>query len=91
VFSSQPNELSMHDPSSQTHDSTARLVVIDLLGQARGRRRPTLYRHLNDHDRETINAAIGGLVRAGVLTASGDRLIATPALACLESLDLIAI
>ncbi len=81
----------MHEPSSQTRDTAARLVVIDLLGQARGRRRPTLYRHLRNHDQETINEAIAGLVRDGVLTASGDRLMATPALACLESLHLIAI
>jgi len=81
----------MHEPSSQTRDTAARLVVIDLLGQARGRRRPTLYRHLRDHDRETINAAIAGLARAGVLTASGDRVLATPALACLESLGLIGV
>jgi hypothetical protein len=77
--------------SSQTRDTAARLVVIDLLGQARGRRRPTLYRHLRHHDRATINAAIKELVEDGVLTASGDRLMATPALACLEALDLIAI
>jgi|GEM_PF-6632290 hypothetical protein len=81
----------MNEPSSQTRDTAARLVVIDLLGQTRGRRRPTLYRHLRDHDRETINDAIARLVRDGVLTASGDRLMATPALACLESLQLIAI
>jgi hypothetical protein len=81
----------MHEPSSQTRDTAARLVVIDLLGQTRGRRRPTLYRHLRGHDRDTINDAIARLVRDGVLTASGDLLVATPALACLESLQLIAI
>ncbi|HEV3036133.1 MAG TPA: hypothetical protein VGX72_15240 [Solirubrobacteraceae bacterium] len=81
----------MHEPSSQTNYTAARLVVIDLLGQRRGRRRPTLYRHLRDHDRDAINAAITSLVGAGILTTSGDRLIATPALVCLESLDLIAI
>jgi hypothetical protein len=81
----------MLQASSQTRDTTQRLVVIDLLGQAGARRRSTLYRHLCDHDRETINAAIAGLEQAGVLTASGDRVIPTPALTCLESLHLIAI
>jgi hypothetical protein len=81
----------MHQASSQTRDTAERLVVIDLLGQPQARRRSTLYRHLRDQDQETINAAIAGLVQAGVLTASGDRLMPTPALACLESLRLIAI
>jgi hypothetical protein len=81
----------MHEPSSQTNYTAARLVVIELLGQRRGRRRPTLYRHLRDHDRDAINAAIAGLVSAGVISTSGDRLMATPALTYLECLDLIAI
>lgn len=81
----------MPQSSSQTRDTAARLVVIDLLGQARGRRRATLYRHLRGQDRDTINAAIAGLVQAGVLTTRGDLLMAAPALVCLESLNLIAI
>ncbi len=81
----------MRQPSSQTRDTAARLVVIDILGQTRGRRRATLYRHLRGQDHETINAAIAGLVQAGVLSTRGDLLMAAPALLCLESLQLIAI
>jgi hypothetical protein len=81
----------MCQQSSQTRDTAQRLVVIDLLGQPRGRRRRTLYRHLPSQDHDTINTAIAGLVEAGILTTSGDLVMTTPALACLESLDLIAI
>jgi predicted HTH transcriptional regulator len=81
----------MRQASSQTRDTAQRLVVIDLLGQTRGRTRSTLYRHLRGQDHETIDTAIAGLVDAGVLAANGDRVRATAALACLESLDLIAI
>jgi hypothetical protein len=81
----------MLQTSSQTRDTAARLVVIDLLGHAHGRRRLTLYQHLRHHDHETINAAIASLVGAGIITASGDHVMATPALAYLEALALIAV
>lgn len=81
----------MLQASFQTRDTAERLVVIDLLGQTRGRTRDALYRHLRDQDDETINTAITALIEAGVLTANGDRVAPAPALARLESLALIAI
>jgi hypothetical protein len=81
----------MHQESKQTRDNAERLVVIDLLGQTRGRSCVVLYRHLGHYERTLINSAIEGLVEAGVLARAGERVIVTPALACLEQLDLIAI
>jgi hypothetical protein len=81
----------MHHASKQTRDNAERLVVIDMLGQTRGRHRATLYRHLGHYERAIIQAAIDSLVEAGVLTRNGERVIATPALACLEELGLIAV
>lgn len=81
----------MLQASFQTRDTAERLVVIDLLGQTRGRTRSTLYRHLRDQDDEAINAAITALIDAGVLMADGDRVAPAPALARLESLQLVAI
>ncbi|HXN39283.1 MAG TPA: hypothetical protein VN892_14685 [Solirubrobacteraceae bacterium] len=81
----------MFRESKQTRDNAERLVVIDLLGQARGRSRTTLYRHLRHHDHAIVSAAIDSLIEAGVLTGNGERVVATPALACLEQLGLIAV
>lgn len=76
--------------SSQTRDTAERLVVIDLLGQTRGRTRSSLYRDLR-RDQDTIDAAIDSLVEAGIITTRGERVLATPALERLESLQLIGI
>jgi hypothetical protein len=77
--------------SFQTRDTAERLVVIDLIGQTRGRSRSTLYRHLREQDDTAIDTAITALIEAGVLTANGDRVAPAPALTRLESLALIAI
>jgi hypothetical protein len=67
------------------------LVTIELLGGGpRGRYRESIYRAL-DHSRSDIDAAITTLEREGVLTVSGRTVRASPALVCLEHLNLIAI
>jgi hypothetical protein len=81
----------MFRESKQTRDNAERLVVIGMLTRARGRTRPALYRHLGHYEPAVVDAAIDGLVEAGVLATSGERVVATPALACLEQLDLIAV
>jgi len=81
----------MFRESKQTRDNAERLVVIGMLTRERGRTRRALYRHLGHYEPAVVDAAIEGLVEAGVLTTSGERVVATPALACLEQLDLIAV
>jgi hypothetical protein len=67
------------------------LVTIELLGGGpRGRYRESIYRAL-DRSRSDIDAAITTLEREGVLTVSGRTVRASPALLCLEHLNLIAI
>jgi hypothetical protein len=67
------------------------LVTIELLGGGpRGRYRESIYRAL-DRSHSDIDAAITALERAGVLTVSGRTVRASPALVCLERLNLIAI
>jgi hypothetical protein len=66
------------------------LVVIQVLGRARGRERERMYRAL-DFGPADIDAAIANLERAGVLTTAGRLVKASPALARLEHLDLIAV
>jgi hypothetical protein len=67
------------------------LVVIEVLNRPRGRDLERMYRALRHHDRQDIDAAIASLQRAGVVTVSGESIKASPALALLEQLDLIAI
>jgi hypothetical protein len=77
--------------SKQTRDNAERLVVIWMLTRARGRTRSALYRHLSHYERAVVDTAIDGLVQAGVLTTRGEHVVATPALACLEQLKLLAV
>jgi hypothetical protein len=81
----------MRCESNQNSESAERLVVIGLLGRARGHRRVTLYRNLRDHDRAEIDAAISQLVEVGVLATSGDRVAATRTVNRLEALGLVGI
>ncbi len=67
------------------------LVVVQLLDRARGRDRETLHRALGHRERKEIDAALASLERAGVLTVSGRTVRASPALARLEQLNLIAV
>ena len=66
------------------------LVVIQVLGRTRGRERERMYRAL-DFGNAEIDAAIASLERAGVLTTAGRLVKASPALARLDGLDLIAV
>lgn len=71
--------------------SAAYLVAIQLLDRGpQGRRRESVYRALV-YSRSEIDEAIATLERAGVLTVTGRTVRASPALACLERLNLIAI
>ncbi len=67
------------------------LVVIEVLNRAHGRERERMYRTLRTHGREDIDAAIASLEQAGVVTVSGQTIKASPALARLEQLNLIAV
>jgi hypothetical protein len=67
------------------------LVTIELLGGGpRSRYRESIYRAL-DRSHSDIDAAIATLEREGVLTVSRRIVGASPALVCLEHLNLIAI
>lgn len=66
------------------------LVLIQVLGRKRGRERERMYRAL-DCGRAEVDAAIASLERAGVLTTTPRVIRASPALARLESLNLIAV
>lgn len=67
------------------------LVVVQLLDRARGRDRDALYRALDHRERDEIDTALASLERDGVLTVSGRTVRASPALSCLERLNLIAV
>jgi hypothetical protein len=67
------------------------LVVIEVLNRAHGRNLERMYRTLGHRDRRDIDAAIASLERAGLVTVAGETIKASPALALLEQLDLIAI
>jgi hypothetical protein len=67
------------------------LVAIQLLNRGpRGRTKQSIYRAL-DYERDEIDVAIGELERDGVLTDTGRSVRASPALARLQDLKLIAI
>jgi predicted transcriptional regulator len=66
------------------------LVVLQLLNRARGRERERIYDAL-DLDRQEIDAAIASLEKAGVLTATGRVVNASPALVRLQRLKLIGV
>jgi hypothetical protein len=67
------------------------LVVIEVLNRSHGRQRERMYRTLRAHEREEIDAAIASLEQAGVVTVNGQTIKASPALARLEQLNLIAV
>jgi hypothetical protein len=66
-------------------------VVIEVLNRSHGRQRERMYRTLRAHEREEIDAAIASLEQAGVVTVNGQTIKASPALARLEQLNLIAV
>jgi hypothetical protein len=66
------------------------LVIVQVLGRTRGRERGRMYRAL-DLGRAEVDAAIASLERVGVLTVGGKTVRASPALAYLENLNLIAV
>jgi hypothetical protein len=71
--------------------SAAYLVAIQLLDRGpQGRRRESVYRALA-YSRPEVDEAIATLERAGVLTVAGQTVRASPALVCLEHLNLIAV
>jgi hypothetical protein len=67
------------------------LVVIEVLNRTHGRDLERMYRTLRHHQREEIDVAIASLKEAGVVTVSGHMVKASPALARLEQLNLIAV
>jgi hypothetical protein len=67
------------------------LVVVQLLDRRRGRGRDAIYNALGHRQREEIDAALASLESVGVLTVSGRTVRASPALVCLEQLNLIAV
>jgi hypothetical protein len=68
-----------------------RLLVLELAGDERGRRRASLHRSFADLLPSRIDQAIEGLRIAGVLQSGGAGLIQTPALARIDALGLIAL
>lgn len=71
--------------------SAAYLVAIQLLDRGpQGRRRESVYRALA-YSRSEVDEAIATLERAGVLTVAGRTVRTSPALVCLESLNLVAV
>jgi hypothetical protein len=64
---------------------------VQLLDRARGRDLGVLHRALGHRERQEIDAALASLERVGVLTVSGRTVKASPALARLEQLNLIAV
>ncbi len=67
------------------------LVVIEVLNRTHGRDRERMYRAIRDHPNEDVDAAITRLEEAGVVTVNGRTIKASPALACLEQLNLIGL
>ena len=67
------------------------LVVIELLNRPHGRDLERMYRTLRSHQRQDIDAAIASLREAGILSVNGQTVKASPALARLEQLNLIAV
>jgi predicted transcriptional regulator len=66
------------------------LVVVQLLNRRGGREREKIYSAL-DFDRSEVDAAIERLTRAGVLMTTGRVVRASPALECLERLQLVSV
>ena len=77
--------------SNHTRETPERLVAIQLLEQPSGRDRTAVYRALAHVERSEIDEAITNLEEAGVLMDGGSLIWASPALVCLERLELVAI
>jgi hypothetical protein len=67
------------------------LVVVQLLNRPNGRERRRMYSALSSLAQPAIDEAIESLHAAGVIVVKGQRIRPSPALACLERLELIAV
>jgi hypothetical protein len=69
---------------------TEYLVVVEVVGRVHGRERARMYRSLRRAPAE-VDAAITSLQQAGVVAVKGARVHASPALALLDELNMIAV
>ena len=67
------------------------LVVLEVVGRARGRDRQRMYEALRARTTAEVDAAITDLEGAGVVVSKGARVHAAPALARLNDLGLIGV